>query len=93
MQTGNRCKPALEAEAIIQSVDCINREVTAMVNGVLRTIHVPPTCTVLLRGERVKLRMMQTKDRVLVRYSPSNNMLVANEIDVDLRRPLSPLLS
>ena len=53
MRGRNSCESALEAEAVIHRVDPVNRELAALVEGVLVTIDVPPACDVILRGERV----------------------------------------
>jgi hypothetical protein len=59
----------------------------ALVEGLLVTIYVPPDCNVVLRGERVKLRMVQPRDRVRVTYTELADSLVAREIEV---RPAYP---
>jgi hypothetical protein len=82
MRGRNRCEPALEAEAVIHGVDPVNRELAALVEGVLVTIYVPPTCDVILRGERIKLRMVQPRDRVRVTYTEFANPIVARAIEV-----------
>ena len=63
------------------------RELAALVEGILVTIYVPPDCNVVLRGERVKLRMVQPRDRVRVTYTELADSLVAREIEV---RPAYP---
>ena len=82
MRGRNSREPALEAEAVIHRVDPVNRELAALVEGVLVTIYVPPACEVVLRGERVKLRMVQPRDRVRVAYTEVADALVAREIEV-----------
>ena len=73
MRGRNSCESALEAEAVIHRVDPVNRELAALVEGVLVTIDVPPACEVILRGERIKLRMVQPRDRVRVTYTEFAN--------------------
>lgn len=80
---------ALEAEAVIHRVDPINRELTALIDGALATIYVPPACDVILRGERIKLRMVQPRDRVLVTYTPYANSMIASAIEVQSCHPTS----
>jgi hypothetical protein len=86
----NRCKPALEAEAVVHRVDPVTRELASCVEGVLVTIYVPPDCDVVLRGERVKLRMVQPRDRVRVTYTEFADSLVAHAIEVLPGFPISP---
>jgi hypothetical protein len=87
MRIRNECESASEAEAVVQRVDSINRELAALVDGVLVTIYVPPACDVMLRGERIKLRMVQPRDRVRVTYTPFANSMVASAIEVQPGRP------
>jgi hypothetical protein len=85
MQERNKGKPVLKAEAVVHRVDPINRELAALVEGVVVTIYVPPDCAVVLRGERVKLRMVQPRDRLRVAYAQHADSLVAREIEVNPR--------
>lgn len=87
MRTGNNYETALEADAVIQRVDSINRELAALVDGVLVTIYVPPACDVILRGERIKLRMLQPRDRVRVTYTQSVSSMIASAIEVQASQP------
>src|SRR5918911_1609718 len=82
MQRPSSRKPALGAEAVVHRVDPVNRELTALVGGVLVNIYVPPGCEVVLRGERVKLRMVQPRDHVRVTYTELDGFLLAREIEV-----------
>jgi hypothetical protein len=82
MQRRSNCEPVLEAEAVVCRVDPVSRELAALVEGVLVTVYVPPDCDVVLRGERVKLRMVQPRDRVRVTYKELPDSLVAREIEV-----------
>ena len=91
MRRRNSREPALEAEAVITRVDPVNRELAALVEGVLVMIDVPPACEVILRGERVKLRMVQPRDRVHVIYTESANPIVARAIEVLPGYPASSL--
>jgi hypothetical protein len=89
MRTGNNYESTREADAVIHRVDHINRELAALVDGVLVTIYVPPACDVILRGERIKFRMVQPKDRVRVTYTQSVNSMIASAIEVQPSRPTS----
>ena len=92
MQKRNNGKPVLEAEAVVHRVDHINRELAALVEGIPVTIYVPPDCEVVLRGERVKFRMVQPRDRLCVAYTEIADSLVARAIEVQPACP-SPSLS
>jgi hypothetical protein len=87
MRRRNHCKPVLEAEAVVHRLDPVNRELAALVGGILVTIYVPPDCDVVLRGERVKLRMVQPRDRLRVTYTELADSLVAREIEVQPAYP------
>jgi hypothetical protein len=91
MRRRNSCDPALEAEAVIHRVDPVNRELAALVEGGLVMIYVPPACDVILRGERIKLRMVQPRDRVRVTYTEVADSLVARAIEVLPGHPTSSL--
>jgi hypothetical protein len=69
-------------EAVVQKVDPINRELIATIDDVPMTIYVPPGCNVLLRGERVKLRLVQARDRVRIHCRKVRDALVATDIVV-----------
>ncbi len=83
MQRQSSGKPTLEAEAVVHRVDPVNRELAALVEGVLVSIYVPPGCEVVLRGERVKLRMVQPGDRVRVTCAELDGSLLARAIEVE----------
>jgi hypothetical protein len=89
MRTWKNVESALEAEAIVRRVDPINRELAAQVDGVLVTIYVPPACAVMLRGERIKLRMVQPRDRVRVTCSQYADSITASTIQVQPGLPTS----
>jgi hypothetical protein len=74
--------PSREFDAVIREVDPINRQVLIVVNEGIETVYVPPDCTVLLRGERVKLRIMQPRDRVRMRVHGTLGKVVARSIEV-----------
>jgi hypothetical protein len=80
MQSRDKCKRA--AEAVVHRVDPINRELAVFVEGTLVNMYVPPDCNVVLRGERVKLRIVQPRDRMRVKYTGLGDFLIAREIEV-----------
>ena len=53
-------------EGTVLSVDTVNRELTVLSRAVRVAFDVPPGCPIVLRGERVKLRLVQPGDRVRV---------------------------
>lgn len=82
MRGRNAGSPVVDAEAVVHRIDPINRELTACVGGVLRTIYVPPGCDVILRGEPVKLRLVQPRDRLRVSFSDRADSLTARKVVV-----------
>ncbi len=82
MPRQNRNIPVVETEALIHRVDPVNRELGAIVAGALVNVYVPSTCDVVLRGERVKLRMVQPGDRVRVIYTRRGGLLIARHVEV-----------
>jgi hypothetical protein len=82
MPRRNRRISTVEAEVIIQRVDPVSRELGAVVAGVLVNIYVPPNCDIVLRGERIKFRMVQSGDRACVNYSRRGDFPVARLVEV-----------
>jgi hypothetical protein len=60
----------------------LNREMTVLVNGEPLTFDVPVDCAIVLHGERVRLRMVQSRDRVRLAFSARDGLRVAHAIDV-----------
>lgn len=75
---------ALVSVGIVHRVDTVNREVAVFVNGERLTFDVPVGCAVVLHGERVKLRMVQPRDRVQITYVNRGVLRVALAIEVHL---------
>jgi hypothetical protein len=50
--------------------------------GVTINLDIPPNCVITLRGERVKLRLIQPRDRVRVKYVEHLGARVADAIEV-----------
>lgn len=95
MQKQESGKTISRFEAVVHQVDSVTRELTAG-TGTPVTIYVPPDCEVTLRGERVKLRMVQRGDRILVTHTASGKQtgcLVARKIDVQPDHRLPTLLN
>ena len=91
MQTPGTCRPQMQSDGIVHGVDTVNRELAALVGGALVNFDVPPGCAVVLRGERVKLRMVQPGDRVRVTYASFRGSRVACAVEVQTGRPPSVL--
>jgi hypothetical protein len=81
--------PLLHSDAVVQWVDSVNREVGALVAGILFTIYAPPGCPIVLRGETVKFRLLQPGDLVRVTYVETAGLLVAKRIEA-LGRSVTP---
>lgn len=73
--------PLLQMDAVVQWVDPVNREVGALVAGSLVRFYAPPGCPIVLRGEKVKLRLLQCGDRVRVTFDRTPDGLVARRIE------------
>ncbi len=73
---------ATQTAGTVQRVDTVNRELVVLVNGAPLTIDVPVGCATVLRGERVRLRVVQPRDRVRVAYTRRGRFLVALAIEV-----------
>lgn len=92
MPTPNSTRPrSTQFEGLVLRVDLVNREVVAFVDGDLLKIFVPTDCNVVLRGERVKLRMVHSRDRVRVTCTRRGETVVAQAMEVD--HPNSAVLS
>jgi hypothetical protein len=65
-------------EGTVRRVDAASREMEVHA----ARFDVPPGCPILLRGERVKLRLIQPRDRVRVRYAEVQDRRVAEAIEV-----------
>ncbi|HEV7223005.1 MAG TPA: hypothetical protein VGN42_09920 [Pirellulales bacterium] len=71
-----------QLEGILEQVDLLNRTAQIRKDHRCLTFDLPPACDILLRGERVKLRMLQPLDRVTVRYRSAAGRHVASLIEV-----------
>src|SRR5437764_14302985 len=58
------------ASGWVVRVDLPNRELTILADGRALVLDVPPGCAVLMNGQPVRLRLLQSEDRVRVRYEP-----------------------
>jgi hypothetical protein len=69
-------------EGTVLRVDIINRELTVFAGGMRVVIDVPADCRIVLRGEPVKLRMLQPLDRARVACNISDRLPIANAVEV-----------
>ena len=90
MQSPNGSRPTLQADGVVRRVDPVGREVEVHVAGNPVNFDVRPGCLITLRGERVKLRLIQPRDRVRVAYTEGHWGRVAEVIEVQSVGP-SPL--
>jgi hypothetical protein len=61
--------------------------VEVRVGGGTFSFDVRPGCVITLRGERVKLRMLQPRDRVRVTYTERQGARVADVVEVSTAGP------
>jgi hypothetical protein len=78
---------AVWSDGGVVRVDTVNRELTVHFADGPRVIDVPPDCPITLRGERVRLRMLQPGDLVRVTYTDRRGSPVASAVEVRSGRP------
>jgi len=71
-----------EAIGIIQVVDVPGRALTILVDGVPTVFDIAPDCAIALRGERVKLRLVQPNDNAHICYRRTPDGLSALAVEV-----------
>ncbi|QEL17508.1 hypothetical protein [Limnoglobus roseus] len=74
-------------EGTVRRVDPVGRVVEVRVGGVTINFDVRPDCVITLRGERVKLRMLEPRDRVRVTYTEYQGTRVADAVEVSTAGP------
>lgn len=79
----------LQVDGVVHGLDTVNRELTALVGGTLISFDVPPDCVVVLRGERVKLRLVQPGDRVRIAFAEIRSCRRARRVEVQTGHPSS----
>jgi hypothetical protein len=87
MQLLNACRLTGVINGIVRRVDPVSREMEVHVAGTPVNFDIRPGCIITLRGERVKLRLIQARDRVRVTYTECPGTCVADAIEV---QPGSP---
>jgi hypothetical protein len=89
MRGQNGWRLSEEIDGIVRRVDPIGRVVEVQVEGIPISVDVRPDCIITLRGERVKLRLIQPRDRVRVKYTEHSSAHVADTIEVQPGGPAS----
>ena len=74
------------AEGYVESIDLVSRTVTVLMKWGLLIFDVPPACEILLNGERVKLRLLQPRDRINITFCRKRGVLTALSLKVTTRR-------
>jgi hypothetical protein len=82
MQIRDASEPTLRVDGVVRRVDPVRRELEVLSAGARVIFDVRPGCVVTLRGERVKLRLVQPRDRVRVAYTEAPVGLVAAAVEV-----------
>jgi hypothetical protein len=70
------------AKGIVERVDTVQREVTILMQNGLELFDIPPDCPIFLHGERIKLRMIQPRDHVNIRFVSGDELPVATSVEV-----------
>jgi hypothetical protein len=68
-------------QGVIQCVDTLGRQITVQLVSGLEVFYVPPDCPITLRGEHVKLRMIQARDQARLTYD-NGELLVVKQLEV-----------
>lgn len=67
---------------IVQHVDIVQRELTILLKDGPEVIDVPPDCPIVLHGERIKLRLIQPRDHVKIRFAYCDTLSEAISVEV-----------
>jgi hypothetical protein len=73
---------AERARGAVKRVDTVEREITVLLPTGLTVFDVPSDCRVLLRGEPIKLRLIQPRDRVEISFIDCQGRLTARMLEV-----------
>jgi hypothetical protein len=73
---------AKRAQGAVQRVDTVGREIILLLPTGLAVFDVPSDCPILLRGEPIKLRLIQPRDQVRVAFSEHQDRLIAQSLEV-----------
>lgn len=66
----------------VERVDVVQRELTIIAGRQRIAVDIPPQCPVMLRGERIKLRLIQPGDVVRIRLVGRAARAVAQGVEV-----------
>jgi len=75
-------RPDRIVEGTIQSVDTLGREIAVLLPSGLEVFYVPPDCPTYLRGERIKLRIVQSQDEVRVTLKDHCGIVVVKLLEI-----------
>lgn len=81
MHVQNANRAVLQTNGVIRRVDPVGRELEVTVAGTPVSFDVRIDCAITLRGERVKLRLLQPRDRVRIMYAWVEGVRVADAVD------------
>ena len=70
------------AQGAVQRVDTVEREITVLLSTGLEVFDVPSDCPIRLRGEPIKLRLIQPRDQVRITFADHQGRLIAQLLDV-----------
>ena len=87
MQIPSDRRPILLTDGVVRRVDPVGRELEVHVAGTPVSFDLRSDCVITLRGERVKLRLIQPRDRVRVAYTESRGVRIAGAIEVQSGGP------
>jgi hypothetical protein len=82
-ETSFHPKAALErAQGAVQRVNTVEREISVLLPTGFAVFEVPSDCPILLRGEPIKLRLIQPRDHVRIAYAELQGRLIAHLLEV-----------
>ena len=70
------------AQGSIHRVDTVEREISVLLSTGLTVFDVPSDCPILLRGEPIKLRLIQPRDHVRIAFADHQGRLIAHLLEV-----------
>ncbi|QDU26752.1 hypothetical protein ETAA8_18330 [Anatilimnocola aggregata] len=63
-------------------MDTLGREIAVLLPIGLKVFYVPPDCPIFLRGERIKLRIVQAQDAVRITFEKSRGVFVVKLLEI-----------
>lgn len=69
-------------QGTLLQVDVVGREIVVLLPKGMAVFDVPPDCLVRLRGEPIKLRLIQPRDRVRIAFDDHQGRLIAHLLEV-----------